>query len=401
MKATHCVHLVVAWLRPNSLWPFAIMLLYGRYFSIVTDEALPLADAYLAWLLAAALPGIWFGHCARDAHMWPAALFVPAYTRTLSGMVVASAGAALALGLGAAWGGGLASWTSAAFGILAVAVALLTGFYWRYGALVAFAIVGVSLTLVVRDAGAAFVAAFVQLPFVPGMAVLLGGVLFACFLHGVRTPRACGRWPFAESLRRYSAWCRSAAIAPPPWWIVGVFGVAAIAVALISRYRSLGLNGEEWLALTGLQVWVICTGQSRSLPHGKLTVATSLLLLGAGETRVAVARRVLSRAVGDSLLGATTFMIVTSAFGVEIRWADVFVTLAACHLYLVGASGSLWLLSSSRSALVAAPIVALLAWFGCRLLSMNLSAAIVACVACAASTIYWGGRRMGRLDFTG
>ena len=401
MRAAHFARLVVAWLRPNSLWPFATMLLYGRYFSIVMDPTQSVVDAYLAWLLAAALPGIWFGHCARDVHVWPAALFVPAYTRTLSGMIVASAGAALALGLGSAWIGGLASWTSAAFGTLAVAIALMTGFCWRYGGLIAFAAVGVPLTLVVRDADAAFVAAFVLPPFAPSLAALLGGLLFVCFLHCIRSPTAYGRWLFSEQFQPYSAWGRSNAIAPPPWRIVGVFGVAAIFVAVLSRYRSLGLHGEEWLALAGLLVWVICADQSRSLPHGKLTAATSLLLLGTGETRVGVARRVLSRAVADSLLGAATFMAVTSACGVEIRLFDVFITLAACHLYLLGASGSSWLLSHRHSALVAAPIVALLAWFGCNLLRMNLPAAVVAFVASAASAIYWGGRRMGRLDFIG
>ena len=403
MRFAHAANLAMAWLRPNSLWPLVVMLLYCRYFLVVMDQAQSTADAYLAWLLAAASPGIWFGHCAREARVWPAALFVPDYTRTLSGMVVASVGVAFALGFLAAWIGGLASWAAAAFGTLAIAIALMAGFYCRYAALVvAFGIAGGALTLVVRDADTAFVATVVQPPFVPGVAVLLGAYLFACFLHGVRRPLADERWSFPDKLQRSGAWFRCDAIAPPPWRIVGVFGLAAIFVAVISRYEPLSLHGgREWFTLAIMLVWVICAGQSSSLPHGKLTAATNLLLLGMGRTRTDVARHILARAIVDSFLGAATFVAVALTCGAEIRLFEVFVTLAACHLYLVGASGYPWLLSNRSSVLVALPIVGLLTWLGCRLLPMSLSAAMVAFVASAAAAIYWGGRRMGRLDFVG
>ena len=105
------------------------------------------------------------------------------------------------------------------------------------------------------------------------------------------------------------------------------------------------------------------------------------------------------RAAGDSWLGATTFVAVTLALGAEVQVYEVFVTLAACHLYLLGASGFKWLLSSGGSVLVAMPCVAFLTWLGGKLLPMGLPGAIVAFVGSAAAAVYWGSRRMGQLDF--
>ena len=366
------------------------------------NQGQPTADVYVAWLLAAAAPGVWLGHCARDALVWPGAVLVPAYTRTLCGTVVAGAGVALALSSIAASVGGLALWASLAYGALAVAATLLAAFHFRYIALVALLVVGLALTLMIQDA-ATLVPAVAQRPLASGVAALAGAVLLACFLHGVSSPLAERRQPFANGLERGAAWLgrqfQSDAIASPRWRVFGLFGVAAIVAAAASRSGALGEHSLGWLFLTGVLVWTIFAGQSSSFPHGHLAAAASLLLLGAGKTRADVGRQIMWRTAGDSFLGAGVFTAVSLVLGETIHLSEVLVALAACHLYTVAASGSKWLLSSRGSVLVAMPFVLFLAWLGSRLLPAGLLIGAAALVASAATAVYWGGRRMGRLDF--
>ena len=393
--------LAVAWLRPNSLWPLVVVLPYCRYSLLVLEQAQPTIDTYLAWLLAAGAPGVWLGHCARDARVWPAALLVPHYTRTLASFVVVGICMALALSAVAAWLGRLTPWDSVTHGTLSMTVALLAGYHLRYIALVVLALIGFVLAFVIRDAGGMSIPAVAQPLAERTLAALLGAALLACFLYGIRRPLIENPWRFPDRLRHlgrtFGRRFRSEGITPPLWRVVGAFGVAAVIVATMSRYGSIRLHSVEWVVLAAALALATFAGRSNSFPQGKLAAATSLLLLGAGKTRAAVARQIMWRAAGDSCLGAATFMAVTSAFGAEIRLYEVFVTLAACHIYLLGASGFKWLLSSRGSVLVAMLCVAFLTWLGGKLLPMSLPAAIVAFVASAAAAVHWGSRRMGRL----
>ena len=401
MKPARYATLAVAWLRPNSLWPLVVVLPYCRYFLLVLDQAQPTIDTYLAWLLATGAPGIWLGHCARDARVWPAALLVPHYTRTLASFVVVAICMALALSAVAASLGRLAPWDSVTYGALTINAVLLAGYYLRYVALVVLILVG----YLIPDAGETLVPAIAQPLAGPGLAALLGALLLACFLYGVRRPLAENPWRFPHKLRHLRPGLglrfRPNGIVPPPWRVVGAFGVAAVVVAGMSHYGPILLHRSEWIILAGALVLATFAGQSSSFPQGILVAATNLLLLGAGKTRTAVARQIMWRAAGDSCLGATTFMAVTLALGAEVHMCEVLVTLAACHLYLLSASGFKWLLSSRGSVLVAMPSVAVLTWLGGGLLHMGLPAAIVAFVASAVAAIHWGSRRMGRLDFAG
>ena len=404
MRLARHATLAIAWLRPNSLWPLVVVLPYCRYFLIVLDQAQPTADTYLAWLLAAGAPGVWLGHCARDARVWPAALLVPHYTRTLASFVVVGICMALALSAVAAWLGRLTPWDSVTDGTLSMTVALLAGYYLRYVALVVLALIGFVLAFVIRDAGGMSIPVVAQPLAERALAALLSAALLACFLYGVRRPLTENPWRFPDKLRLGTAIglrFRYDGIMPPLWRVVGAFGVAAFVVATMSHYDPIGLHSAEWVVLAAALALATFAGRSNSFPQGKLAAATSLLLLGAGKTRTAVARQIMWRAAGDSCLGAATFMAVTSAFGAEIRLYEVFVTLAACHIYLLGASGFKWLLSSRGSVLVAMLCVAFLTWLGGKLLPMSLPAAIVAFVASAAAAVHWGSRRMGRLDFVG
>ena len=405
MKPARYATLAVAWLRPNSLWPLVVVLPYCRYFLLVLDQAQPTADTYLAWLLAAGAPGVWLGHCARDARVWPAALLVPRYTRTLASFVLVGMCMALALSAAAAWFGGLAPLDSVTYGALTITVALLAGYHLRYVALVVLALASFALAFVIRDAGGTFSLATAQPLAWPGLSALLSTLLLGCFLYCVRRPVVESRWRFPARLRRLGP-ARgfpflSNGVVPPPWRVVGALGVAAVVVAVMSRYGPTSLHSLEWAVLAGALVFATFAGQSGSFPQGQLTAATSLLLLGAGNTRTAVARQIMWRAAIDSCLGVVTFMAVTLALGVEVHLYEVFVTLAACHVYLLGASGFNWLLSSRGSVLVAMPCVAFLTWLGGKLLPMGLPAAVVAFVACALAAAYWGSRRMARLDFGG
>ena len=400
MKPARYATLAVAWLRPNSLWPLVVVLPYGRYFLLVLDQAPP-TDIYLAWLLATGAPGIWLGHCARDARVWPAAMLVPNYTRTLASFVVVGLCTALALSAVAAWLGDLAPWDCVTYGALAITLALLAGYHLRYVALVVLVLVGVSI----RGAGGALVPAVAQPLAAPALATLLGAFLVAYFLYGIHRPPSGSPWRLTDKLRHLSPALglqfRSVGIVPPPWRVVGTLGVAAIVVAAMSRYGPIGLHSLEWVVLAGALVLATFAGQSSSFPQGQLATATSLLLLGAGKTREAVARQIVWRAAGDSCLGAATFMAVTLAFGTEVHLYEIFVTLASCHLYLLGASGFKWLLSSRSSLLIAMPCVAFITWLGGKLLPMGLPAAIVAFVASALAAAYWGSKRIGGLDFAG
>ena len=401
MKPARYATLAVAWLRPNSLWPLVVVLPYCQYFLVVLDQAQPTVDTYLAWLLAAGVPGIWLGHCARDACVWPAALLVPHYTRTLASFVVVAMCMALALSAVAAWLGGLAPWDSVTYGALTITLGLLAGYHLRYVALVVLILVG----YLIPDAGGTFAPAVAQPLAGPGLGALLGAVLLTCFLYGIRRPLIENPWQLPDKLQYLGTVLRrqfrSDGVAPPPWRVVGAFGVAAIVAAAMSHYGPISLHRLEWAVLAAALALTTFAGQSSSFPQGKLATATSLLLLGAGKTRTAVARQIMWRAAGDSCVGAATFMAVTLALGAEIRLYDIFVTLAACHLYLIGASGFKWLLSSRSSVLVVMPCVAFLTWIGGKLLPMGLPAAIVAFVASAVAAVYWGGRRIGRLDFAG
>ena len=308
---------------------------------------------------------------------------------------------ALALSAWAAWLGGLAPWDSVTYGALTIAVALLAGYYLRYVALVVLILV----SFLIRDAGGTLAPVMAQPLARPSLAALLSALLLACFLYGVRRPVIESPWRLPGKLRHLGPALglqfRSDGIVPPPWRVVITLGVAAMVVVAMSHYGPIGLRNLELAVLAGAFVLATFAGQSSSFPQGQLAAATSLLLLGAGDTRRGVARQIMWRAAGDSCLGVVTFMAVTLALGAEIHMYDVFVTLAACHLYLLGASGSKWLLSSRGSVLVAMPCVALLTWLGSKLLPMGLPTAIVALVASTLAAVHWGSRRMGRLDFAG
>ena len=312
---------------------------------------------------------------------------------------------ALAFSAWAAWLGGLAPWDSVTYGALTINAALLAGYYLRYIALAVLALVGFALAFVIQDAGEMFAPAFAQPPARAGLAVLLGTVLFASFLYRVHRPPIEGPWRFADQLTRLRPALgprfRFNGIVPPPLRVVGTFGVAAVVVAAMSHYGPIGLHSLEWVVLAVALVLATFAGQSSSFPHGKLATATSLLLLGAGRTRTAVARQIMWRAAGDSCLGVATFIVATLALGAEVHLYEVLITLAACHLYLFGASGFKWLLSSRGSILVAMPCVAFLSWLGGKLLPIGVPAAIVTLVASAVAAVYWGSKRMGRLDFVG
>ena len=402
LNAPRYATLAVAWLRPNSLWPLVVVLPYCRYFLVVLDQAQPTADTYLAWLLAAGAPGIWFGHCARDARVWPSALLVPHYTRTLTSLVMVAMCVALVFSAAAAWLGGLAPWDSVTYGALTINVALLAGYHFRFVALIVLALAGFALAFVIRDSGT--FAPAVALPLGgPVVAALLGILLLGSFLYGVRRPLVEDPWRFPARLRRLGlalgTRLLSNGVVRPPWRTMSVFAVTAFITASMVRYSPISLHSLEWAVLAGALTLTTFGGQSSSFPQGKLAAATSLLLLGAGDTRTAVVRQIMWRTIGDSCLGVATFMAVSLALAAETRLYEAFAALTACHLYLLGASGFKWLLSSRGSILVAMPCVAFLTWLGGKLLPMGLPAAIVAFIATALGAVHWGSRRMARLDF--
>ena len=401
MKAGHLATLAVAWFRPVSLWPLLVVLFYWLYFRVAVDQQQPTTAVYLAWLLAAASPGVWLGHCARNARAWPGALLVPAYARTLSTFIVAAICSALAFGLFAAWVGSLQLHTAAAFGTLAVVLALLAGFYFRYIAVVVLVVAG-TLVLLFQDAAAAPIPAVTNRLLASTVAALLAPLLLIYFLRCIGRPLpddqlsrvdSHGLWP---ALR-----FQPSTTGPPLWRVVGIYVAAAvITAATVGAASHAGLVGAERFTIAAALAATTVFGQWVSFPHGQLAAAGNLLLLGAGKSRADTCRRVMWRATEDSLLGTAAFVAVTFALGAAAL-REVLITLAAHHLYILVASGSTWLLSDRSAGLVAMASVVPLSWLATLTLPAGLPTALVGLAISTAAAFYWGGRRMARLDFGG
>ena len=105
------------------------------------------------------------------------------------------------------------------------------------------------------------------------------------------------------------------------------------------------------------------------------------------------------RTLADSVLGGIVFIAVMWILTDAVRFIEMSIALAAGHLYMVIASGSAWLLSSRSSVLFAMPFVVLVTWLGLQLISMAWPAVVIVSVISAAIAIYWGGKRIGQLDF--
>ena len=140
-------------------------------------------------------------------------------------------------------------------------------------------------------------------------------------------------------------------------------------------------------------------GASATFPRGPLPSVSRLFLLGVAKSRTAAGRRVLCKIVADSVFAAGVFSGVVFVLDADLRLIEMaLLALAACHLYLVGASASHWLMSSRFSAVVAAPVVVALSGFAWIFGPWGLPTAAVACLVTGAVAIYAGGFGIGRLD---
>ena len=156
----------------------------------------------------------------------------------------------------------------------------------------------------------------------------------------------------------------------------------------------------SWLVLIStICAHVGAVGSSASLPRGPLPSVSRLVLVGAAKSRAGAGRVVLAKVVADSVLAAGVFTTVVLALGLDFRLIEmVLLAFAACHIYLILACGSRWLLSSRRSALVAAPAVVAIAGAAWFVGPWGLPLATVACIVTGVAAIYLGGVGIGRLD---
>ena len=403
----HLATTVWAWFRPNSLWPLAVVFLYGLYFSGIGVDR-PTVNSHLVWLLATATPAFWIGQCVREVREWPSFILVPGYRRRLVVFGAAAVALSLLLSFAAASLGKLGLVSSMALGMLATTASLSAGFHFRRAAFATFIAVMSGLLIGALAVGRMPVPPTIDHPIISATAFVASAALLIHFRVGAwsrvaesssrrRDMANVGRDAAAYKLvsqMMFGLWRRSTSR------VVLVFSVGAVFAVAFSSYQ-VDLHEVAWVYIAGLLVWASVSGQSASFPQGPLAEATSLLLFGAAQTRTALGRRIMWRALADSMLGGIAFIAVTWMLADEVRLVEMWAALAAGHLYMALASGSAWLLSSRNSVFVAMPFVVLVAWLGLQLWSMAWPVALVAFVASAAIAIYWGGKRVGGLDFVG
>lgn len=360
--------------------------------------------SYLYLFFAAAVLGAWLGARVAIARVWIGAALTPGY-RVVVGC---SAGGFAALGIGAivatGWFGGLDAVPLLSFGGMALSVFLVCGaaspvlgFYLLGGACFASLLVPVFGRNAWPTGTSEVAMAWTAL------ATVCSWGLFAALL---RRPRPL----HGASLSNFAA---PRLIAPRHIWQPSAHRVGALAGLLGAGcahvQRSLGTEWKD--AVSMLVIGSMCAhfgsvGASVSFPRGPLPSASWLLVVGANGSRTGVGRRVLSKVVVDSVYAAGVFSGVLFVLGADFHLLEMLLlALAACHLYLAGASGSRWLMSSRYSAAVAAPVVVALsgaAWF---FGPWGLPASIAACFVTGVIAIYIGGIGIGRLDldaaFTG
>ena len=406
MIATHLATTAWAWFRPNSLWLLAVVFLYGLYFVTGTDVNRPTVNSHLVWLLATATPAFWIGQCVREAQAWPSSALVPGYNHQLMVIGVGSTAFSLLLGFSAAWMGNLGLASPLALGTLATTASLLAGFHFRHAAFATFASVMSVLLIGALAVKKMPMPTVVSHPITSATALAASAMLLIHFRRRVQSlvadpsRRCCG----TEKVRsralvdKLTSQLTFFVRRRESWRVVLLFSAGAVLAVAFSSYH-VDLNEIAWIYVAGLLVWATASGQSASFPHGQLAEATALLLRGAAKTRTAIGRQIMWRTLTDSVLGGIVFIAVMWMLTNEARLIEMSIALAAGHLYMAIASGSAWLLSSRSSVLVAMPFVVLVTWLGLQLLSMAWPVAVVAFVASAAIAIYWGGKRIGQLDF--
>ena len=406
MIAPHLAITTWAWFRPNPLWPLAIVFLYGLYFVTSAGADRPTLDCHLVWLLATATPAFWIGQCIREAQAWPSSALVPGYNHRLVAVGVGGAAFSMLPGFSTAWIGNLGIASSIALGTLATIAFLLAGFHFRHAAFATFVSIMSALLIGALAIAKTPIPAVVDHPILSAIALAAAAALLIHFwkhtqsrvaspsrrrgsIEKVRYPTLVGK---PAALLTFCVNWRSS------WRIVLLFSVSAVLAAAFGAYH-VDLNETVWIYIASLLVWAIASGQSASFPQGQLTEATSLLLLGAAKTRTAVGRQIMWRTLADSVLGGIVFIAVMWILTDAVRFIEMSIALAAGHLYMVIASGSAWLLSSRSSVLFAMPFVVLVTWLGLQLISMAWPAVVIVSVISAAIAIYWGGKRIGQLDF--
>lgn len=403
MTTAHIATAAWTWFRPISIWPLATIFLYGLYFATAAGANRPTADSHLAWLLATATPAFWLGQCIRDAQAWPSCLFVPGYSHRPLAIGATAAALSLLLSLAAAWIGNLSLASATALATLTTIVALLAGFHFHRAAFATVISIMAVLLLGAFAAGNGPVSPLVNHPITSAAALLASAPLL---IHFLRRARALVADPSRRHADRHAGANR-----PASQLICGLrqrsscrtvvfFAAGAVLTVMLSAYHvgGGGLDGA-WVYVAGLLVWATAPAQSASFPHGRLAEATALLLLGAAETRTAIGRQMMWRTLADLALGSFVFVAIVWTLSGEARLIETSAALAACHLYLAIASGSAWLLSSRSSVVIAMPFVLLVTWISSQWMSMPWPAAAILLVASAATAIYWGGKRIGRLDF--
>ena len=99
------------------------------------------------------------------------------------------------------------------------------------------------------------------------------------------------------------------------------------------------------------------------------------------------------------MFAAGVFAAVAIALGPDWHVVEMMlVALAACHVYLLAASSSRWLLSSRASVFVATPTVVAALAVAWAHGPWGLPTALAACVLSALGAVYVGGFGMARID---
>lgn len=354
--------------------------------------------SYLHLIAAAAVLGAWLGGCVARGRTWMGAALVPGYRVALgsSACVVAISGMCAIACIG--WSGGLNAGALLSIGGLTLSVFLVCGY--ALPVLAFYLLLSTCCGVVLAPAlghdawpdgvGSSLLAWL-------ALAAICPWCLFVAMLRSPRSVPYRSEWTLRSSLRL---------VVPRHLWPPSAHRVGILAGSLAGScafgQRALGAEWKDFVSM--LVIGSMCAhfgsvGASASFPRGPIPAASWLLLFGAKESRAGVGRRVLSKIILDSVFAAGVFSGVLFVLGADFHLLEMLLlALAACHLYLAGASSSRWLMSSRYSAVVAAPVVVALsgaAWF---FGPWGLPTSIAACLVTGAVAIYIGGIGIGRLD---
>lgn len=358
------------------------------------------AYVHLGFSLATA--GAWIGAYAGGLTSWSGARFIPGLGSTLA--IVAGFGAVSALVLNgmAARIGGIASWSLAPFGALAMTAGLVSGHARPSSALGFFLCLGILApfgrlldpTVAPLIDGAKNLASLV-------VALVASAALLVWFVCRLKAPRSSS----SSYPSTFLSWATTMRLPnrfrePSMGRIAVVSGLLATGCTIAYRHPALEWRDSSLIIIMGSVCATLgATGISASHLRGPVPGAARLLLLGAAKDRSDAARRTLLGIVANSFFACGVFTAVTIALGPEWHLVEMMlVALAACHAYLAAACPSRWLLSRHLAVVVAAPAVVAITWAAWAHIPWALPTAFAACLLSGVAAVYLGGIGMARID---